>query len=216
MKLALVNPNTSQETTAEMVEIAKVASGRAELVGFTARFGAPLITDPARLRTAEGAVVALAPVLRGFDGVVVGAFGDPGAALLRAALDVPVTGLAEAGMAEAASFGRPFAVVTTTPALTTEIADMARRYGHEQFVGTWTPDADPLALSADPEALVCALSAACDQALKTGGAEVILIGGGPLARAAQRLAACLTVPVIEPLPAAVRLALHRARVGSLS
>jgi Asp/Glu/hydantoin racemase len=38
-----------------------------------------------------------------------------------------------------------------------------------------------------------------------------VIGGGPLAAAAEALAPRLPVPVIEPVPAAVRAAVRRAR-----
>jgi Asp/Glu/hydantoin racemase len=116
-RLALINPNTSAETTAAMVEIAReAAAGKAEIAGFTAPFGAPLITTPDALANAAKAVLALAPGLKGhFDGVIVAAFGDPAVLSLKDALECPVTGIAEAGMLKADEDGRAFAVVTTTP-----------------------------------------------------------------------------------------------------
>src|SRR5687767_3398450 len=114
MRIVLVNPNTSAATTAAMVAIAKnAAAGRAEVEGVTARDGAPLITEPGALAVAAEAVVALAPALAGADAVIVAGFGDPGVDALRGLLPCPVTGIAEAGMAEAGAGGRRFAVVTT-------------------------------------------------------------------------------------------------------
>jgi Asp/Glu/hydantoin racemase len=210
MKVALVNPNTSAATTDAMVTIAQGEAGAScAIVGVTARHGAPLITEPRALAVAAEAVAALLPDLAGADGVIVSAFGDPGLDRLRAHLACPVVGIAEAGMAEAAANGRRFAVVTTTPDLKASIADTAARHGHARFAGTWTTPGDPAVLTADGAALRAALEVACAQAIDEGAAEAIVIGGGPLAVAARALAADCPVPLIEPVPAAVRLILGR-------
>jgi allantoin racemase len=177
VSIALVNPNTSEATTATMVRIAQAEAGaRATVVGVTARFGAALITEPEALAVAAQAVAALAPELAEADAVIVAAFGDPGLDVLRAALPRPVTGLAEAGMAEAAAGGRRFAVVTTTPDLRDSIAATARRYGHAGFAGTWTTPGDPAALTADPPALLAARVASrpARRPSAEGGAEAIV------------------------------------------
>jgi Asp/Glu/hydantoin racemase len=212
MRIVLVNPNTSAATTAVMVAIAaEEVAERARIEGMTAAIGSPLITEPSALAVATEAVVGLAPQLAGADAVIVAAFGDPGLGALRGLLACPVTGIAEAGMAEAGEGGRRFAVVTTTPDLRDLIAATAARHGQAAFAGTWTTPGDPAVLMADPDALVSALGAACRAAVAEGGAEAVVIGGGPLARAARALAGTLPVPIIEPIPAAVRLSLARLR-----
>jgi Asp/Glu/hydantoin racemase len=212
MRLILVNPNTSAATTAAMTAIAAEAAGAAATVeGLTAPFGVPLITEPGALRVAAEAVEALAPALSRADAVIVAAFGDPGLARLRGLVAVPVTGIAEAGMAEAAAGGRRFAVVTTTPDLVESIGATAKAYGHAGFAGTWLTPGEPATLMADPAALRAALHAACLAAVTEGGAEAVVIGGGPLAVAARALAGAVPVPLIEPVPAAVRLSLARRR-----
>lgn len=210
MRIALLNPNTSLETTRMMVAIAKDSAGAdVEIVGHTAGFGAMLITEPKALDLAADAVAALAGDLDKANAVIISAFGDPGLEALRSTLSVPVTGIAEAGMAEAARDGRRFAVVTTTPGLRGRIAETAVRYGCTTFAGTWTTDGDPAALTADAPALEVELARAIDAAVREGSAEAIVIGGGPLAVAARSLAANSPVPLIEPVPAAVRLSLNR-------
>lgn len=210
MRIVLVNPNTSVATTVAMVAIAEeAAGGDAAITGVTAPYGVPLITEPRALATAAEAVGTLASSLRGAQAVIVSAFGDPGLDDLKAALPCPVTGIAEAGMAEAGAGGRRFAVVTTTPDLVDHIAASAARYGHGAFAGTWTTPGDPAALMTDPAALTRALGDACARAVRDGGAEAVVIGGGPLARAARALAATAPVPLVEPVPAAVRLTLAR-------
>ena len=213
-RLALINPNTSAETTAAMLEIAReAAAGKAEIAGFTAPFGAPLITTPDALAQSAKAVMTLAPDLKGhFDGVIVAAFGDPAVLSLKDALECPVTGIAEAGMLKADEDGRPFAVVTTTPKLVEAIAAAADGYGHrENFRGVRLTPGDPAEVMADPDRLLKALEIACQEAIAQLGAEALVIGGGPLARAARALQPHFTVPIIEPVPEAVRLAISRAK-----
>jgi Asp/Glu/hydantoin racemase len=213
--IALVNPNTSTATTATMVRIAQDAAGpEVKVEGFTAAFGASLITGPEALARAKEAVVALAPQVSRARAVIVAAFGDPGLRALRARLLMPVTGLAEAGMREAAQGGRPFAVVTTTPDLVDDIAETAALHGHAAFMGTWTTPGDPVTLTANADALRHALAEACTRAVRAG-AEAIVIGGGPLAEAARSLASAVPVALIEPLPAAVRLSLARLQEGTV-
>lgn len=214
IRLALVNPNTNAATTLAMREIAREAAPGVAMEGFTARFGVPLITDEAALAEAGRAVLDLAPDLAGHDGVIVAAFGDPALAELRARLSVPVTGIAEAGMAAAVTADRPFAVVTTTPRLVDAIARAAEAYGHgRRFLGTFLTPGDPQRTMADPDALVAALGEACGRA-GAAGAAAIVIGGGPLATAARALRGRIAAELVEPVPAAVRLAVSRAAASA--
>lgn len=214
MRLVLINPNTNAVSTTLMVGIAREsAPADVRIDGLTVRQGVPLITNPEMLRRAAWSVTeTLADAdLKGTAGVIVAAFGDPGLQQVRASCPCPVTGIAEAGMAEAAEGGRRFAVVTTTPELSGSIATTAAGYGHAPFfAGVVLTEGEPSRLMSDPDRLTEALHAACRRAIDERGAEAIVIGGGPLARAARTLAALLSCPVIEPVPAAVRLAIRRA------
>ena len=215
--ILLINPNTSDATTAMMVAIAQEeAADRVRIDGISAPFGAPLIVDEPALSIAAEAVGSLAGAIRerAVDGVIVAAFGDPGLEGLREQVDRPVTGIAEASMAEAAcgAEGRPrrFSVVTTTPLLVRRIEQRAVQYGYrDRFAGVRLTPGDPVTLMADRTALTEALGAACREAVELDGAQALVIGGGPLALAARALKGRFLVPIIEPIPAAVRLALRR-------
>lgn len=211
--IALVNPNTSKATTRAMVEIAQAHAGtRLVIEGVTAPHGAPLITDETALEVARGAVASLAAELSAarIDGVIVAAFGDPGLDELRAALQVPVAGIGEAGIAAAASGARRFAIVSTTPGLQRAAeAKIARLQLAAFYAGTENTVGDPVALTADPGLLETALADAISRAVDRLGAEAIVIGGGPLAKAARALAPRFAVPIIEPLPEAVDWLLAR-------
>lgn len=216
-RLLLINPNTNAATTGMMRAIAQAAAPRDTLIdAMSAPYGVPLITNEEALAQAAKAVQALAGAIASVppDGVIISAFGDPGLAGLRHRLSCPVTGIAEAGMAEADSGKRPFAVVTTTPDLVGSITALAQAYGHGATMrGVALTEGDVHAVMADHETLVEALAKACHHAIETMGAEAIVIGGGPLGQAAQSLNLRFTVPIIAPIPAAVRLAQKRFMRG---
>ncbi len=210
--LLLLNPNTSETTTTAMLGLAREEAGSSvQVEGLTAPFGAGLICDPQALVIAAHAVLDMVPQIVELHpaGVVIAAFGDPGLVQLSARLTCPVVGIAQAGMAEAASGDRRFSVVTTTPELAPSIMDAADRYGWgRQCLGVRLTPGDPRVLMADAAALRQALLLACEQAVQLDGAQAIVIGGGPLAVAARAIAHRVAVPLIEPVPAAVRMVLR--------
>jgi Asp/Glu/hydantoin racemase len=215
MTIVLLNPNTNAATTAAMLSIARAAAPPGiGITGVTAPFGADIIATPGALEVAAEAVLSLVPSLAGARAVIVAAFGDPGLRDLRAALGCPVTGLAEAAIAEAARDGRRFAIVSMLPALSAGTAARIAPALRPLFAGVWIAGegAPERVARGRPEYLAPLLDAACRRAVAEGGAETVVIGGGPLAPAARLLAERAAVPIIEPLPAATRLCL--ARLGS--
>lgn len=217
MRLLLVNPNTSVVTTDAMVAIARETDPSLEIVGMTAPEGARIITGPEELATAGTQVETMVVAAHAdpHQGFVIAAFGDPGIARARALTRVPVTGLAEAGLLAGGAGGRPFGVVTTTPGLVSRIEVAAREYGvSPTFQGVWLTAGEPQHVMADEDRLLEALLEASRRALRESRLQAIVIGGGPLARAARRMRGLLDAPVIEPLPEAIRLARARATITS--
>jgi allantoin racemase len=204
----LINPNTSTATTAMMAALARSALPETLAVrSATAERGAPMITTAAELATAEAEVLAIGQraAAEGMAAIVVAAFGDPAVAALRASVAVPVFGIGESALFEAAEGGRRFGVATTTPALAVSIADAVQGLGlAAQFSGTRIPAGDPLVLAADPARQDAALAEAVAQSIAEDGALAVVIGGGPLAQSAERIAPQFQVPVISPVAAAMR------------
>lgn len=215
MRIVLVNPNTDWRTTEAMVAIAAEAAGSdAVVAGLTAERGVPLIADEAALSAAAVEVLRLAPAILAErpDAVVIAAFGDPALPGLRGRFGVPVTGICEAAMIEAGHGGRRFGVVTTTPALEGVIAGAAALYPHGgNFRGTWTTRRPPQELASNPGVLIADLAETSRRAIAEGDLDAVIIGGGPLARAARALDGRLPAAIVEPVPAAVRLAIARVQ-----
>ena len=202
----LINPNTSAETTAMMVAVACATMPPGiRLRGIGAAQGSTMITDEAALARAADEVVRLGTAeAGGTDAVVVAAFGDPGVARLRAALAIPVIGIGEAAIREAAQRGRHFGIATTTPRLVRSIENTVRRLALDaSFTGVRVPNGEPEALAANPEQQTSALSRAVEACI-ADGATVVVIGGGPLSNAAARLQQQFGNRIVAPIPAAMR------------
>ncbi|MFE5716167.1 aspartate/glutamate racemase family protein [Streptomyces sp. NPDC056501] len=211
----LINPNTSAATTAMMTAIARRtlrepgATARATTVrGVTVARGPGMLTDPAALRAAAPEVLA-AGLRAAAEGdcaaLLVGAFGDPGLAALRAATGLPVAGLGEAALLEAAAGGRPFGIATTTPLLADAIAERVASLGlADRYTGVRLTAGSPERLSADPALLLDRLERAVRACAERDGARAVVIGGGPLGEAADELRARCAVEVVAPIPAACR------------
>ncbi len=213
----LINPNTSEATTAMMHRLARSALPEAfELRSATAARGVPMITTAEQLAVSVDEVLAIGCAhadVAEIAAIVVAAFGDPGVALLRSEVTVPVIGIGEASMREAAASGsgsgRRFGVATTTPGLDAAIAGAAAHYGlGALFTGCRISKDDPLLLAADPALQVERLAAAVHACIAQDGAQAVIIGGGPLAQSAAELEARVAdfggVPVIAPVAAAMR------------
>jgi Asp/Glu/hydantoin racemase len=206
-KILLINPNTSSNTTAMMVAIARAcAPDDVVVTGATAMRGPSMITTPAALAAAADEVVEIG--IReggGMSGIIVGAFGDPGLEALKRIVSIPAVGICEAAMIEAAIGGRRFGVATVTPDLAQPITERARDLGLlHLFTGIRLTPGDPVALAADPVRLQECLAEAVARCFDDDRAEAVIIGGGPLGQAATALARSFQQPIIAPIPSAVR------------
>lgn len=217
-QILLINPNTSEATTALMAALARPRlPAQVDLLTATAAQGAAMITDEAALAVAEQQVLQIGEQFaarRAAAGdcppavIVIAAFGSPGLVALRARVPMPVLGLGEAAMRAGAQGGRRFGIATITPGLEASIALSVAGLGlAAQFSGTRIPPGAPEALAADPALLCERLAQAVQQCVALDGAEAVVIGGGPLAQAAQQLAPRIAQPVISAVDAAVDEAL---------
>lgn len=213
-RIALLNPNTNTQSTAVMMASARAAlPAGVTIVGHTVPTGEAFIASPAALDQAAQAVAAygLQLVKGGFDAVIVAGFGDPGVAALRQRLTIPVTGLGEAGIAEAARGGLRYAIVTVTPALHDSLLAAALTVAPAaQLAGIRYTEGPLGQVMHSASSLQAALLQVCRDAMALDGAQSIVIGGGPLAQAALAIAAQLRIRVVDPVAAAVRLACARA------
>jgi Asp/Glu/hydantoin racemase len=205
--ILLLNPNTSVRSLRMMVGIAApLLPPGVAVKGISAACGVAMIVNEADLRASAQEVVRLgveeAPDVAA---IVVAAFGDPGIAALRAAVRVPVVGIGEASIVEAAAGGRRFGIATTTPGLRRPIESLVERLSFGGcFTGVRVPDGDPLVLAANTSRQERVLARSVRDCIELDRAEAVIIGGGPLSAAARALRHQFSVEIIEPVPAAIR------------
>ncbi|MET0208355.1 MAG: aspartate/glutamate racemase family protein [Burkholderiaceae bacterium] len=212
--ILVINPNASTATTAMMVKIAaEDPSCDFEVLGATASRGPQMIVNAQELAAAGLEVErswiaerdAHAAAGKAWAGVIVSAFGVPGLERVRTLASVPVVGICEASMLEAAQGGRRFGIATVTPELVEAIDGRAEHLGLAHlYTGIRLTEGDPRELAADPQALEEALAQTVKRCIEDDGAQAVIIGGGPLGQAALALAPRFDVPVIAPIAAAVR------------
>lgn len=215
MKILLLNPNMSQYMTDNMAAIARDALGEtAKIIPVTATRGFPYIASRAEAQIAGGLVLEMiAEHGRDVDAVVIAAFGDPGLTGARELFDLPIVGMAEASVMTAALLGESFAVVTFSPLMTRWYADCVRATGlGARFKGVHAPEKAPDRLADVQSDLREDLVGLATRAASQHHADVIILGGAPLAGLAPRIAADVPAIVVDPIVAAVWQAVALARM----
>ena len=224
MKILLLNPNTTSEVTDLLYAAGhRAASPGTELVAVTAKRGVPYIATRAEAQIGGAiALEMLAEAGNGFDAAIIAAFGDPGLFGARELFSFPVVGLAEAAMLTACMVGRRFSIVTFSPTLAPWYDECVVMHGLEtRCAGIRALDESFQSISgvqAEKEEVLVRLA---NLAVEQDDADVVILSGAPLAGLADKVKDRISVPVIDPIAAAVRqaetlagLKLRKAVAGS--
>ncbi|WP_176083677.1 aspartate/glutamate racemase family protein [Martelella sp. HB161492] len=208
-RILLLNPNTSASVTERMMVVArKSATPGTEVIGHTVTRGVPYIATRAEA-VIGGAVAleALAERAGEFDAAIIAAFGDPGLSGARELLDVPVIGLAEAGLLTACMLGHRFSVVSFSTALGPWYRECVTAHGlASRLASIRLLDGPFRSIAEVPEEKADLLVRLAQKAVEEDGADVIVLAGAPLAGLAGAVKHLVPVPVIECTAAAVRQA----------
>jgi Asp/Glu/hydantoin racemase len=206
MRILLANPNTTEAITQRMATVARaVAAPGTEIRAVTARAGVPYIATRADavlggLQTLE----LLAEHAAGCDAAIVAAFGDPGLGGARELLAIPVIGMAEAAMLTACMLGARFSIVTFATALGPWYRECVAMHGLQSRLASIRcldgAFRDIAQVQAEKEALLVDL---CARAVTEDGADVVILGGAPLAGLAAVVADRVAVPLVDGVAAAV-------------
>ncbi len=209
MRILVLNPNTTEAVTGLLTEAGRaVAAPGTELVPLTATRGVPYLATRAEAQLG-GAIVLemLAERHEGADAAIVAAFGDPGLFGARELFDLPVIGMSEAAMLTACMLGRRFAIVTFATALATWYRDCVDMHAlRDRCCAVRTLDQSFASLAevqSEKEELLVELA---NKAVQEDAAEVIILGGAPLAGLAPKVRDRVPVPLVDPIAAAVKQA----------
>jgi len=207
-RILVLNPNTTASVTELVARHAREALGSGfECVPATVRFGPNYISSEAAYAIAgHAALDGVAEFGASADAVLLACFGDPGIFALREVCAMPVIGLAEAAMREAAAYGR-FSIVTGGVLWKPMLERLAAALGYaERIARIRTITLTGAEIAADPAGAIAFLAAECRAAAADDGACSVILGGAALAGMAAQIAPQVSVPVIDSVLAGARVA----------
>jgi allantoin racemase len=226
MRLLVINPNVSQSVSDLIrAEAERAASPGTTITMLTAPFGVAYIeTRFEALIGAYAAAVLAAEHWQGHDALIVAAFGDPGVPGIREALDIPVVGLTEAALATACLLGNRFSIVGISRRIAAWYRESVERNGLVGRLASVRSLDQPLRdIGHVQDDHAERLKALCATVVDEDGADVVILGGAPLAGLARSIAGAIPVPVVDGVSSAVlhaetlvRLDPGVARAGSFA
>ena len=219
MRLLLLNPNMTEAMTQQMLRSGKfVTSADVELVPATASRGFPYISSRAEAQI-SGAIVLemIAEYLPSIDGVIIAAFGDPGLQAARELFPIPIVGMAEAAISVSALLGERFSIVTFTPMMSRWYMDSVRASGQlHRCTGVRTPEVDKLRVDTHESIVKKEIARLASLSATEDSADVVILGGAPLAGMAADIQPLTPALVIDPIAAAVSTLETLVRVTTTS
>jgi allantoin racemase len=209
MRIVVLNPNTTEAVTDLLAAAARaVAAPGTELVPVTATRGVPYLATKAEAQIGGAiAIEMLAEHHAQANAAIIAAFGDPGLFGARELFDIPVIGMSEAAMLTACMLGRRFAIVTFTAALSGWYRDCVEMHGlGERCCAVRSLDQSFGSISEVQDEKEDLLVALANKTVTEDEAEVIILGGAPLAGLARRVRERVAAPLVDPIAAAVKQA----------
>lgn len=208
-QLLVINPNTSYDITEKVARaVAALAPAGVEIVAVSGAFGPRYIASRAAFAIAShGALDCFARSDARADCVLLACFGDPGLDALREVAAVPVIGLIEAAVAEAARHGARYSIVTGGALWRDMLGEALQARGLAAGLASILTVAPTGAqIAADPEGAFALLAQACARAIREDGAQSVILGGAGLVGLARRLEEQAGAPVVCSIEAGARAA----------
>jgi allantoin racemase len=208
-RLLVINPNTNPAVTAAIRDAAEAAVYARTSVTVVNPASGPFSIETGEHRAA--AVPRVISLVRDslpdrYDAYVLGCFDDIGLFESRALAGVPVVGTCEAGIAAARTVARRFAIITTVHSAVPGIHDLLARYGAADICTVRAAGVGVAEAAGAGDAAEQRILAAMRDAIEMDGAEAILLGSGGLAGRAGALRRQVSVPIIDGVLAAVKMA----------
>ena len=209
-RILLINPNSTVSMTERAVGAARAVAGPdTTVIGRTSHAGPPAIQGPADGLAALPGLFAEIKAAEGddFDAIIIACFDDTGLYEARRLTPVPVIGIGEAAFHAAMFIAERFSVVTTLSVSVPVIEANLEHFGlGARCARVRASEVAVLELEQPGSNAYKKISAEIAVALKTDGADAIVLGCAGMADLAERLATDHGVPVIDGVAAAVKAA----------
>ncbi len=209
MRILLINPNTSEEFTKRVQDIAdRYAFPGTTPVAINPRSGPKSIESVYdEILSSVGTLEVAIEQLDQYDAIVMACYSDhPTIYALREITEKPVLGIAEASMYVACMLGYRFSIVTTNEEWEPLLWDAVRHYGlTERCASVRSTHMPVLALEESPEETYGLIAKTAKLAIEEDGAEVICLGCAGMAGLDKHLEKELGVPVLDGVVCALKL-----------
>jgi allantoin racemase len=137
----------------------------------------------------------------GFDGVIVGCYGDPGMDAVREMVTIPVVGPGETSMLVASMLGHRFSIITVLDSVVPSLEKLARIVGVEgKLASVRAANIPVLDLKKDVETTKQRMVAESENAMTKDRADVIILGCMSMAfmGVSDEMQEKLGIPVVNP------------------
>ena len=217
MKIAVINPNTTQSMTEKIGAAARAVAGPGTTILAVSPSMGPVSIE-GHYDEAVSVLGVLDEVRRGeaegCDGYVIACFGDPGLLAAREVARGPVLGIAEAAMHVASMVGSGFSIVTTLARTVGIARHLVEAYGMTRHCrGIRATDLAVLDLERADSSASAAILEECRRAVREDRADAIVLGCAGMADLAKRIGESLGVPVVDGVTAGVKLVEGLAALG---
>ena len=209
MKILLINPNSSEEMTADLRKTASYAENEQVSIDVVCMPNAPHVLESFSDYTEAGAEVV--KYLRKlnesgtfpYDGVVLACMGDPCIFGIKEVCPVPLVGIAESAIALALLTGYKFTIVAASSKAKPMMDSMVLQYGLTERMASVEALNQPIdAFMADPDILRDGIRRISSVA-KEKGAEVLLLGCAGMTMITDEMDQLSELPVIDPVIAGI-------------
>lgn len=209
MRIAFINPNSTQEMTDNVLEVARSVGGGIHMVGYTNFEGPPAIQGQA---DGDAAIPGVLKILKsaiedGADAIVIACFDDTGLMTAQAQSEVPVLGIGQSAYTMATLLGKPFSVVTSLAISIPVIEANIERSGFTgQCVGVHASGLPVLEIDEGSEETCSKLASSIVEWAETDQVDTIVLGCAGMAHLLGDLTDRAKTSLIDGVRASVFLA----------
>lgn len=210
MKLAIINPNSTESMTKKCEEVAlKFKNSDTQI------WASNPTNSPKSIEGHYDEVRSLAGLMDevlkakewGADAYVIACFDDPGIAAARELVDAPVIGICEAAMHMTSMVSSSFSVVTTLNRSVPIIEELSHKYGMDRFCKkVRAADIPVLALEDDSCFAIEKIEKEILKAVEEDRCEAIILGCAGMADLTIELSKRCNIPVVDGVLCAIKLA----------
>ena len=214
MKIAYINPNSTEGMTESIVATARSVMPEIDIVGLTNSDGPAAIQGKSDGDAAVPGMLGLLPKARrdGADVIVIACFDDTGLDEARTRAGCPVLGIGQSSFVMAQLLGLRFSVITSLAVSIPVIEENIHHQGFSGICASVRASGLPvLTIDEGGPDVIARIVAEVEVAAAQDGAACAVLGCAGMAHIEPELAAHASIPLIEGVAASARLARVVAR-----